>query len=115
MTCVLCSPRLWQQPVQLAHGQRRNASQQAGQVGLRVLAVPFSAGDEGVERGGPLGGDVMASEKPILPANPHPPQGAFGGVVVDVEVALGGVNLQCFPLVEHVADGLGVSVPSTPV
>jgi len=67
--------------------------------------MAFGAGDEGVERGGPLGSDIMSGEEPVLPPNTDPAQGAFGGIVVDVEEALRGVDVQSLPLVEHVADG----------
>jgi len=100
-------PPLRQQLLHLAHRHRRHAGQDAAEVGLGIDAMAFGAGDEAVERGGALGRFVVAGEAPVLAADPHPPQGAFGGVVVDVEEALRGVDVQCLPLVKHVADGLG--------
>ena len=100
-------PPLRQELLQLLHRHGRHAGQDAAEIGLGIEAMTFGTGDEAVERGGPLGGEVMAGKQPILPSDSDPPQGAFGGVVVDVEEALRGVDLQCLPLVEHVTDGLG--------
>jgi hypothetical protein len=74
---------------------------------MGIKALAFAACDEAVERGGPLGGGVMPGEEPVFPSKPHPSQGAFGGVVVDVEVSLRGVDVQRLPLVERLPDGLG--------
>jgi hypothetical protein len=40
--------------------------QNAGEVTLRINPMPFGAGDEAVERGGTLGGDVMPREEPVV-------------------------------------------------
>lgn len=79
---ILRRPPLRQQPLQLAQRHGGHAGQHAAEVGLRIDGVAFGAGDEAVERGGPFGGDIMPCEKPILPSDPHPPQGTFGGVVM---------------------------------
>lgn len=49
----------------------------------------------------------MPGEQPVLTSNGHSFKGAFGGVVVDVEEPVLGVNLESFPLVTQIADGLG--------
>jgi len=90
---MCCLPPFRQQLVQLRYRHGRQASQHAAEVGLGVDAVTFGGGDEAVERGGSLGGDVMSGEKPILSADADAPQSAFGGVVVDVEEALRGAAL----------------------
>ena len=94
----LAYPPLRQQPLQLRHRHGGDARQYAAEVGLGIDAMAFGAGDEAIERGGPLGGEVMSGKQPVLPADPDPPQGAFGGVVVDVEEPLRGVDAQRVPL-----------------
>jgi hypothetical protein len=100
-------PPLRQQLLQLAHRHGGHAGEHASEVGLRIEAMAFGTGDKAVERGGSLGCDVMSGEEPVLCADAHPPQCAFGGVVVDVDVALRCADAQRVPLVEHLADGLG--------
>jgi hypothetical protein len=60
-------PPLRQELLQLAGRRGGNAGQDAGEVALGVQAVAFGAGDEAVERGGSLGGDIMAGKQPVLP------------------------------------------------
>ena len=88
------TPPLRQLILQLAHWQGGHAGQDAAEVGLGFDAVTLGGGNEAVERGGALGGLVMASEEPALSAIADPPQGAFGGVVVSVQesrLASGGI------------------------
>ena len=61
---------------------------------MGIQAVAFGAGDEAVEGGGTLGGFIVVSEEPAFAADPHPPQVALGGVVIDVEGAMRGLDLR---------------------
>jgi len=70
-------PSFRQELLQPAHGRDHDAGQHASEVVLGVQTVTFGAGDEAVERGGSLGGDIMPCEQPVFSAQRHPLEGAL--------------------------------------
>ena len=59
--------------------------------------MAFGAGDKAVEGRGGLSRPVVAGEEPVLAADGHALEGAFGGVVVDVQPAVLRVPVTCPP------------------
>jgi hypothetical protein len=62
----ICLPHIRQELSQLAHGRDADLGEDAGEVGLRIDAVPLGAGDQGVEPGVGCAGFVVAGEEPVL-------------------------------------------------
>ena len=91
---ILGMPPIRQELLQLAHVRGRDTGQDAGEVALRVQAMAFGTGNEAVERGGSLSGDIMPREKPFLSTDSDSAHGTFGGVVIDVEEALSRIDAQ---------------------
>ena len=61
------------------------------------------------ERLGTLTALVGTGEQPVLSAERHRPDGAFGSVVVDLYAAVLDIAAECCPAGERIADGLGRS------
>jgi hypothetical protein len=64
---------------------------------LNRIAVPTYVGIPAV---------VGAAEQPVLPPDGYPAQSVLGGVVVDGQVAVGGVNAEGLPLIQRIGDRL---------
>lgn len=65
-------------------------------IDLVALAGRDQAGQD--RRRGPAA--IGAAEQPVFPADRHPPQGVLAGIVVDGQIAIGGIDAQGVPLVE---------------
>ncbi len=103
---VFRPPLLRQELVDLAQLGLSDLGQDGHEILLRIEAVSVGAGDQTVEAGVACTGLVVTGEEPVLAADVDPLQGAFGGVVVDVQEAFVSVPAECGPLVEGVSDGL---------
>lgn len=63
-------------------------SQDVTEIGLRIEAVELGALDQGVDDGGALAAAVGAGEEPVLTADGERPDRTFGGIVVDLQIAM---------------------------
>lgn len=61
-----------------------DALDDVGDIGLWVDAVELAYLDHGVDRGGALAAELGTCEKPVLAADRHAAQRAFGNQVVDL-------------------------------
>ena len=61
------------------------------------MAVELGGFDDGVDGGGAFAAAVGAGERPVFAADGQGPDGAFGGIVADVEAAVGGIARQGVP------------------
>jgi hypothetical protein len=59
-------PHVRQELVELRDRRGGDPGQDAGEVTLRIDPMALGTGDEAVERGGTLGGDIMPGEEPVL-------------------------------------------------
>lgn len=92
---------------QLIHGVSVDAGQHVAEVVKRVDGMALTGGDEGEEDGGGVTAVFGSQERPVAAAHGDAAQGAFGGIVVDGQIApprIGGVDAQRLPLVEGVGD-----------
>ena len=79
-------------------------SEQVAEVGEGVEVVAGGAGDQGQDRGGGVSALFAADEQPVFTADRQATQRAFGGVVVDGELAVVGVTAQRVPLLQGIAN-----------
>lgn len=68
-----------------------DASQDVPEIGLRIKAVELGRLDQGVDDGGAFAAGVGAGEEPVLAADGEWPDRAFGGIVVDLQIAMVGI------------------------
>lgn len=68
-----------------------DAGQNVPEIGLGIEAVELGALDQGVDDGGALAAGVGAGEEPVLTADGERPDRAFGGIVVDLQIAMVGI------------------------
>jgi len=99
-------PVSWEKLRQAIHGVGGDAGQNVLEIIEHVDLVALTRGDEGKQGRGGMAAVVAATEDPIFPSQRHPPQRVLAGVVVDRQVAVGGVDAQGVPLVEGVGDRL---------
>ena len=85
----------------------------SGQAGEYVLEIRPGFGmvaltgiNQTINCSGPRGAVVTASEEPVLAAERHPAQGAFGGIVVNRQIPFVGVTIQGRPIVERIGNRL---------
>ncbi len=78
-----------------------------GEIGFGIEAVELGGFEHGVDDGGALTAGFGAEEQIVFTGDGDAAQGAFGGVVVDADAAVGGVKGQIFPAAERIVDGLG--------
>lgn len=71
-----------------------DASQDVPEIGLRIKAVELGRLDQCVDDGGAFAAGVGAGEEPVLAADGERPDRAFGGVVVDLQIAMIGIDGQ---------------------
>ena len=83
-----------------------DASQDVAKVGQWLDIVTAAGGDQAEEDSGCAAAVVAAGEQPVLAAYRDRADGVFGGVVVDVQIAIGDVDRKGGPLVQRVRDGL---------
>jgi hypothetical protein len=74
-----------------------DAGQHSAEIGFRVEAVEFGGADQAVDRGGALAAGIRACEQVVLAAQSDGAQGAFRGVVVDLDAAIVAVAQQRIP------------------
>lgn len=81
-----------QELIELADRRGRDAGQDVAEIGERINPMPLTGGDETEQDGGGAAAVVRAAEEPVLAAEGHAAQSVLGGVVVDGQVAVGGVQ-----------------------
>jgi hypothetical protein len=74
-----------------------DAGQHVSEIGFGIETVEFGAADQGVDRGGALAAGIGTGEQVVLPTQSDGAQGAFGGVVVDLDGAVVHVTQQRIP------------------
>lgn len=82
-----------------------DSKERIAEVGEGVDAVAFGALDKGVVDGGGAASAVVSQEEPVFAANSDSSQSLFGGVVVDVEIAVVEVADERGPVVQRVVHG----------
>ena len=82
-----------------------DAEEEVAQVAEGVESVVFGTLNQAVVDGGGVAPAVAAHEEVIFASDADAAQPLFGGVVVDVEIAVVEVAVQGLPLVEGVVDG----------
>ena len=65
----------------------------------------MAGGGEAGERGESSAAAVVAEEEPVLASEGKGLHGPFGGVVIDGEIAIGHVDIECRPLITGVRHG----------
>src|SRR3954451_11827583 len=75
------------------------------QVGFRIEAVELCGLDQRVDGSGSLAAGVRAGEQIVLAAQSERPDGAFGGVVVDLQSTVVEVAGERRPACKRIADG----------
>ena len=90
---------------QLIHGMSIDAGQHVAEIVEHVDTMTLAGGDEAEEDRGGVATVFGSQERPVAAAHGNAAQGAFGGVVVDGQIAVCGVDAQRVPLVEGVGDG----------
>src|SRR5450631_2102131 len=98
-------PAVGEQFVQTGLGMTGDAGEYVAEVIEDVDLVAFAGGDEGEEDGGGFAAVVGSQKRPVTATNGNAAQGAFGEIIVDVQLAVGGVNAQSVPLIQYVGDG----------
>ena len=78
-----------------------------GEIGFGIEAVELGGFEHGVDDGGALTAGFGAEEQIVFTGDGDAAQGAFGGVVVDADAAIGGVEAQALPAAKRVAQCLG--------
>ena len=89
---------------EVAFEGRRQSAKQVAEVGEGIKLVTDRAGDQGQDRGSGVAALFAADEEPVLATDGDSTQHAFGGVVVDGELAVVGVAEQGVPLIQRVTD-----------
>ena len=84
-----------------------DAAEDVAQIGLGVEAVELGGFDQGVDGGGAFAAGVGAGEQVVLAAQGQGPDGALGGVVVDLQAPVIEIARQGLPAPAGIADGAG--------
>ena len=74
-----------------------DAGDDIAEIGFRIEAVELGRFDEGVHRRGAFAAAVGTGEQPVFASQSQRPDGALGGVVADVEPAVGRITGQRVP------------------
>ena len=77
-----------------------------GEIGFRVEAVEFGGFEHGVDDGGAVAAGLGAEEQVVFTGDGNGAQGALGGVIVDADVTVGGVEAQAVPAAERISQYL---------
>jgi len=88
-------------------GVLHDTAQHVGEVGQRVdVQFPATRGERIEDRGGLAATGTRSDEQPVFATHCDGPQRVLGRVVVDPEMAGGGVHVQGVPLVAQIGEGL---------
>ena len=77
------------------------------EIGFRIETVELSGFQYCVDDGRTLAAGFGAEEQVILTRDGDAAQSAFGGIIVDADAAVGGVEAQIFPAAKRVVDRFG--------
>jgi hypothetical protein len=78
----------------LVGGVVADASQYVAEIGERIEFVSPGGGDEAEQHRGGRSAVVAAEKRPVVSPDGNRPHQTFGGIVVDVEIAVARVRLR---------------------
>lgn len=102
----------WQQVVDALDGVVGDASEDLFEIELRVESIQLGGAEQRVDGSGAFAARVRSGEERVFAAKGHDTQGALGGIVVDLEVAILCIASESAPAREGVADrrsGIGLA------
>ena len=105
--CVLCCGEgevPWQQISDPADGMVGDAFEHQMEIEFRIETVELGASEQRVDGGGAFSAGVGSAEEVVLSSERDDAQRAFGGVVVDLEMAVVDIAGECLPARSGVAD-----------
>ena len=92
----------------------RHALEDVFEVTVGLDAVELCRSDEGTDCSPSVSAAIGASEHMVFAPERHGPDGAFDGVVVELDTTVVEEPAQRRPARERIADGVGLSLPNTP-
>ncbi len=110
MLGVFVDPTIGQQVPYLFFSRSLGQSREhVAQVGERIDPQSFAGGHQGVQHRGGFSSSFAAYEQPIQPTYHLLSQRVLGPIVIDGNVAIGGVQAQRLPVIKRVLDRLSQS------
>src|SRR5215207_6419776 len=102
--CV--SPTMRQEFFQSLNGMFGDAAEHVAEPDKRIDPDKFAGRNKAAQHGSSLAAVVAAEKRPVVPPHCKAPQRAFGGIVVDRQIAIGTVTSQRRPILQRISDSL---------
>ena len=99
-----------QQVVEFADSVVGNSLDDEAQISFRVEAIEFRRTDQAVNRGGTITAGIRTGKQEVLSAKRHCAQCPFRRIVVDLDAPIRGIANQCLPMLQGIADGVGLQI-----